>query len=101
MKKKSVDDIEFVEDAIILGHLRAAKVNIEYAVKDFNRAHFELKDTDLATGLNFLRSWTDQQLRHFVGYFNAKVQGEREEKMSREMKCLRKRATLKGGRRGQ
>lgn len=90
MKKKSVDDIEFVEDAVILGHLRAAKVNIDYAVKDFKRAHFELKDTELAEGLNFLRSWADQQLAVFVEYLNAKVQGEREEKMLREMKCLRK-----------
>jgi hypothetical protein len=101
MKKTPIDNIEFVEDAAILGHLRAAKVNIEYAVKDFKRAHFELKDTELATSLNFLRSWADQQLRDFVGYFNAKVQGEREEKMLREMKCLRKRSTLKGGRREQ
>lgn len=90
MKKKSVDDIDFVEDAAILGHLRAAKVNIDYAVKDFKRAHFELKDTELAKSLNFLRTWVDQQLRDFVGYFNAKVQGEREKKMLRELKCLRK-----------
>ena len=96
MKKKSVDDIEFVEDAVILGHLRAAKVNIDYAVKDFKRAHFELKDMDLAEGLNFLRTWADKQLADFVGYFNAKVQGEREENILREMKCLRKRTNPKG-----
>ena len=96
MKKKSVDNIEFVEDAVILGHLRAAKVNIDYAVKDFKRDHFELKDTELARELNFLRSWVDQQLSAFVDYFNAKVQGEREEKMMREMQCLRKRTYPKG-----
>ena len=96
MKKKSVDNIEFVEDAVILGHLRAAKVNIDYAVKDFKRAHFELKDTELARELNFLRSWVDQQLSAFVDYFNAKVQGEREEKMMREMQCRRKRTYPKG-----
>ena len=96
MKKKSVDDIEFVEDAVILGHLRAAKVNIDYAVQDFKRAHFELKDTELATGLDFLREWADRQLAAFVGYFNTKVQGEREEKMLREMKCIRKRTNPKG-----
>lgn len=96
MKKKSVDDIEFVEDAVILGHLRAAKVNIDYAVKDFKRAHFELKDTELAEKLNFLRTWADQQLAGFVEYLNAKVQGEHEEKMMREMKSLRKRTYPKG-----
>ena len=96
MKKKSVDDIEFVEDAVILGHLRAAKVNIDYAVKDFKRAHFELKDTELAEKLNFLRTWADQQLAEFVEYLNAKVQGEHEEKMMREMKSLRKRTYPKG-----
>ena len=96
MKKKTCDDIEFVEDAVILGHLRAAKVNIDYAVKDFKRAHFELKDTELAEKLNFLRTWVDKQLGDFVDYFNAKVQGEREEKMMREMQCLRKITYPKG-----
>lgn len=90
MSKRTIDDVEYVADAIILGHLRAAAVNIDYAVKDFKRHHYELKDSELAKELNFLRSWTNQQLCNFVQYCNKKVQGVRESKVRNEMNRRRR-----------
>jgi len=88
-KSKTIDDVGLVEDAVILGHLRAAVVNIDYAVKDFKRHHFDLFDTELRSNLEFLRSWANKQLKDYCDYCNAKVNGMREAQMRKQMKFLK------------
>ena len=73
----TIDDVEYVADAVILGHLRAALVNIDYAAKDFKRHHFELKGTDIAQKVEWLRSLTRQVLGEFTNLCNERVQGKR------------------------
>ena len=64
-KRKTIDDVDLVEDATILGHLRAAVVNIEYAVKDFKRHHFDLFETNLREQLDFFRSFSNTILKEY------------------------------------
>lgn len=76
-KKRTIEEVEYVADAVILGHLRAALVNIDYAAKDFKRHHFELKNTELAERFAWLRSLARQVMGDFVVSCNEKIQGHR------------------------
>lgn len=80
-KTATIDDVEMVEDAIIIAHLRAAKINIDYACKDFKRYHYRFKETNLADDFRVIRHWVDGTLKDLVDYCNHKVQGMREDQL--------------------
>ena len=92
---KTVDDVEIVEDAIILAHLRAAKVNIDYACKDFKKYHYRFKDTRLSDDFKIIRCWVDGTLNDMIDFCNAKVRGMREERIMNMFNGDNRRSTKK------
>ena len=90
MRRKSIDDIEYASDAAAIGYLKAAHDNIINAAKEFKKWHFAMRGTDLARGLDCLRSLSDTVFTKYVDFYNDMVRKDREEKMRKDMGLSRR-----------
>ena len=85
MRRRTINDVEYVADAMIIGYLQAASVNYELAAKEFKRHHYDLKDTNVARTFDAVRRLSAQTHIEFCDFCNKKVQQAREESVRREI----------------
>lgn len=95
MSKRTINDVEYVADAMIIGHLRAAATNFEIAAKEFKRHHFEAKETELANFFGIVRQLLNRIDSDFCEFINKRVQEARLEYDKRNMGLTRKRRNNK------
>ncbi len=85
MGKRTIEDVEYVADAMIIGYLRAAAVNYEHAHKEFKRHHYELKDSDAAKTFEVVRQLSERTLREICEFCNDKIHSRRLERDRKAM----------------
>ena len=85
MKKRTIKDVEYVADAVIIGFLHAAAINYEQAHKEFKRHHFDMKDSELASYFEIVRKLSDTTFKNFCDFSNQRIQNAREELTRSEM----------------
>ena len=88
--KRNLNSIEYASDAAAIGYLSAAHDNIINAAKEFKKSHFGMRGTDLARGLDCLRSLSDTVFIKYVDFYNDSVRRDREEKMLKDMGLSRR-----------
>lgn len=76
-KNLNIKDVNYVSDAIIVGHLQAAILNFEYAAKQFKRHHFDLKDSNVAQTFALVRGFSKQTLNEFCEIIDEKIYQDR------------------------
>jgi len=88
-RRCTINDVEYVSDAMIIGHLRAAATNFEIAAKLFKLHHFDWKDLEVAQTFDIVRRFAKRAENEFCDLVDKKIQCAREAIVKREIERMR------------